>query len=173
MRRLLLCLFCIGILLTSICGAEAFSPVRLHVVAESNEPEAQQMKLLVRDRIAMETRALLASARSEAEACAVLREKAVYLRARARQTAKENGYEGRIAIRQGRMSFPARLYGSLLLPEGEYSAVRMELGAAEGRNWWCVLYPSLCIRGGNAGPIRFYSSVRTWIERIWREGMGL
>ena len=81
MRRLLLCLLCLGLSFTSICEAETFSPVRLHVVADSNEPEAQRLKLLVRDRVALETRALLASAHSEAEACAILREKAAYLRA--------------------------------------------------------------------------------------------
>lgn len=173
MRRLLLCLLCLGLSFTSICEAETFSPVRLHVVADSNEPEAQRLKLLVRDRVALETRVLLASAHSEAEACAILREKAAYLRACARQAARENGYDGRVAIRQGQMLFPARLYGTLLLPAGAYDAVRVELGAAEGRNWWCVLYPSLCVRGGTDGPIRFYSSVRTWLERIRREGMGL
>lgn len=172
MRRLLLCLFCVGFLFTSICGAEAASPVRLHVVADSDEAEAQRLKLLVRDRVALEARALLASARSGAEACAILREKAAYLRACARRTARENGYAGRVEVRQSQMRFPARLYGSLLLPEGEYDAIRVELGAAEGRNWWCVLYPSLCIRGGKDGPIRFYSSVRTWLERIRREGIG-
>lgn len=173
MRRLLLCLFCIGLSFTSICCAEASSPVRLHVVADSNAPEAQRLKLLVRDRVALETRALVAFARSEAEACAILRERGAYLRARARQAARENGYDGRVALRQGQMAFPARLYGTLLLPAGTYDAVRVELGAAEGRNWWCVLYPSLCVRGGATGPIRFYSSVRTWLERIRREGMGL
>ena len=91
MRRLLLCLFCLGLSFTSICEAETFSPVRLHVVADSNEPEAQRLKLLVRDCVALETRALLASAHSEAEACAILREKAAYLRACARQAARENG----------------------------------------------------------------------------------
>lgn len=173
MRRLLLCLICLGFLFTSVYKAEASSPVRLHIVADSNEPEAQRLKLLVRDRVAQEVRALLSSARGEAEACAILREKAAYLRARVRQAARENGYDGRVAIRQGKLSFPARLYGTLLLPAGTYDALRVELGAAQGRNWWCVLYPSLCVRGGKDGPIRFYSSVRTWLERIRREGLGL
>ncbi|MDO4387293.1 MAG: stage II sporulation protein R, partial [Clostridia bacterium] len=67
MRRLLLCLLCLGLSFTSICEAETPSPVRLHVVADSNEPEAQRLKLLVRDRVALETRALLTSARGKTD----------------------------------------------------------------------------------------------------------
>ena len=102
--------------------------VRLHVLANSDSQEDQELKLRVRDRVLAETEALLeASAdRKEAEEIA------------------ESGYDYPVSVRLEETAFPTRTYDGFTLPAGEYLALRVLIGASEGQNWWCVVFPPLC-----------------------------
>lgn len=108
---------------------------RLHVVANSDGEEDQTLKLQVRD-------AVLAEIRPEddpADAQLLLR-----LQRAAEDAVAAAGFDQTVRVYRTRMFFDTREYETFSLPAGEYDAVRVELGAAAGRNWWCVLFPPLC-----------------------------
>lgn len=181
MRRFLCVLICAAALVTcaprarALAGAPKFEPpVRLHVIAESDDERAQALKLLVRDAAAARARALISDADSAAEAYEALVVNLRAVRAAAYGAAKDAGYEGEIHVSMQKETFPARIYGNVLLEEGEYHALRVEIGEARGRNWWCVLYPSLCLYGAEDddanGEVRFYSSILKWLSALFGGG---
>ena len=169
MKRLFLWVFIAAFLFQGSAAAiENGSPLRLHIVADSDDKEAQDLKLKIRDAILLETQTMLADAKKSEDAYEIIARQIRSLRLCARKTALNEGYTGAIRVKLVRESFPARRYGDVLLPEGAYRALRVEIGEAEGHNWWCVLFPSLCLYGEDGGgEIRFYSSIRTWLKRFF------
>ncbi|NMA99948.1 MAG: stage II sporulation protein R [Firmicutes bacterium] len=125
--------------------AFAQSLIRLHVVAHSNSPTDQALKLVVRDAVLRETREILAETQDKQQAYALLREHEQKLQARAQEVVFAQGFDYPVQVRMGHFDFPWRDYGNLVLPEGSYDAVRVEIGGATGDNWWCVLFPPLCL----------------------------
>lgn len=110
--------------------------VRLHILADSDDPAAQELKLKVRDRLLdemdhLESKDEVEKALPELERIAneVLREENVPYTANAEY---------------GSFDFPTKKYENFSLPRGKYDAVRIKLGRAQGQNWWCVLFPPLC-----------------------------
>ena len=151
--------------------ASADNVLRLHILANSNADEDQAVKLLVRD-------ALLANmkpcqSQQEAEAYVLANGKAL-LRV-VEDTLAENGFAYGAQLILGESSFPDRVYDGTLYPAGSYFALRVILGAGEGNNWWCVLFPPLCIVTRDAEPlpdaedIKFESTLARW-WRSWRKG---
>lgn len=119
--------------------------IRLHVLAHSNLPADQDLKLLVRDAVLEETKNILGGISQKAEARALLEDHQSQLRKAAQDLIFQEGYDYAVQVAIGNFPFPKREYGSLSLPEGNYDAVRVEIGAAAGDNWWCVLFPPLCL----------------------------
>ena len=117
--------------------------VRLHILANSDTWDDQLLKLQVRDAVLAALPPAVTQAQSPQRAVRALQAAAdsALHRAHSPQTA---------ALRLESHDFSARDYGSFALPGGEYTALRIELGTAQGRNWFCVLYPSLCISGSTA-----------------------
>ena len=119
--------------------------VRLQVVAESDDADAQALKLELRDTCLRAAEVCLADApdadAAYARLCAHLDDFQAVCEARAR----ELGCAAEIRAEVGTFDFPDRIYGSMFVPAGEYRALRVTVGAGEGHNWWCVLYPSLCV----------------------------
>lgn len=140
-------------------GVEAYAPeekallrafergelIRLHILADSDRPEAQRVKLNVRDAILRRFGDELARAQSADEAFALLSDSLDEIEALARATAAEAGSDAEARAEAGLLALPEKRYGRVLLPEGEYRGLRVTLGAGEGRNWWCVLFPQLCL----------------------------
>lgn len=118
---------------------------RLHVLANSDSAEDQALKLLVRDRILEESEALFASAASAQEAKALALESLPALTAAAEETLREQGCDDVVEVSVTHMYFTTRDYESFSLPAGEYDALRITIGEGKGHNWWCVLYPALCL----------------------------
>ena len=140
----LLLALCITSLTGTWCASrqEALSQklIRLHVLAESDSSAHQSAKLLARSAVLEALEPALAGAQSRDEAIGVIRELAPALAETARAAA---GAES-ARLELGREYYPLRTYGSFSLPAGEYLSLRIELGEGRGRNWWCVVYPSLC-----------------------------
>ena len=113
--------------------------IRLHIVANSDSEADQTLKLQVRDRVSAQVSALVAGAESAGQAEAILREN---LEGLARTAAEGHDYPVRVSLQ--RENFPTRDYESFSLAAGEYETLRVVLGAGEGHNWWCVLFPPLC-----------------------------
>ncbi|MBR3570851.1 MAG: stage II sporulation protein R [Oscillibacter sp.] len=118
--------------------------VRLHVLANSDAPADQSMKLQVRDRILRETAPLLSAAGSRAEAEAALRARLPELSQAARDALDACGCSYPVALELREAEFPTRDYGAFALPAGRYVTLRAVIGAGAGRNWWCVVFPPLC-----------------------------
>jgi len=145
--------------------------IRLHIVAASDSDDDQAVKLCVRDEVRGVSAALLADCQSASEAFERLNAASEALRLAAEMRARREGYEGSVAIELGVFPFPDRMYGEALVPAGEYRAVRIILGEGAGQNWWCVVYPGLCLPEDNHGePIVFYSSIGAWIRRVFGGG---
>jgi len=118
--------------------------LRLHVVAQSDSAEDQALKLIVRDRLLELSGAELAGFQNAAEAKAWAKARLPELCAAAEVELAENGCPLPVTARICTESFPARTYGSITLPAGEYTALRVTIGAGEGQNWWCVMFPPFC-----------------------------
>lgn len=118
--------------------------VRLHVVADSDDAEAQALKLKVRDSVAAYTGSLLAEADSVEESLTILRENIENIESVAKETIAAEGHSEPVKVTVGEFDFPLKSYGNITLPTGNYNALRVVIGSGSGRNWWCVLFPPLC-----------------------------
>ena len=140
---LALCLFC-GFMPSEKDFAIYENTVRLHVLANSDSEHDQTVKLCVRDRVLEELHMLLENAETPESAVAVIEENLEYLRTVCNETLDELGEEHRAELYLSKEKYPTRHYESMSLPAGIYESLQIKIGNAEGKNWWCVLYPSLC-----------------------------
>jgi stage II sporulation protein R len=135
-------------------AAWAGQVVRLHVLANSDSAADQALKLQVRDAILAKMPSLFEGAQSQAEALQIVKAHLPEVEAIANQVVKDNGYDYSVHASVGQYDFPDRKYGDVELPAGNYEALRLEIGAAEGANWWCVLFPPLCFSDWTHGIVR-------------------
>ena len=119
--------------------------VRLHVLANSDSSTDQALKLKVRDRVLETARPLLAGVSNAAEAEAVLAQNIPALTEAARREITARGRTDSVTVTLEDAWFPTRTYGTAALPAGTYRALRVVIGSGEGHNWWCVVFPSLCL----------------------------
>ena len=140
-------------LYTTICAvsyAEAVSTdisksvFRLHVLANSNSDEDQALKYKVRDNLLEYMNNICSNCSSKEEAISLVTEHKEEFKQVALKTIKNEGYNYDVNINIGNFEFPTKQYGDISLPAGYYDALRVEIGEAKGRNWWCVMFPSLC-----------------------------
>ena len=121
------------------------SVVRLHVLANSDSTEDQELKFKVRDYVLMETSKIVDGAETREEAEAVLRENLDRIEAVAAEVVADGGYDYPVTVELGLEEYPTRDYESICFPSGTYTSLRVCIGEAEGQNWWCVLFPNLCL----------------------------
>ncbi|MBE6538160.1 MAG: stage II sporulation protein R [Ruminococcaceae bacterium] len=128
------------------------SVVRLHVLANSDSEEDQNLKLLVRDDIIALTNTLLAGCTTREEALTVISENLDLYSLTAEKTLRKNGSDYSVSISLGEEYYPTRVYEGSAFPGGEYVSLQIKIGEAEGKNWWCVLFPPIClsVAGGAA-----------------------
>lgn len=119
--------------------------IRLHVLANSDSADDQALKLTVRDALLGEAAALTEGCRSRAEAEERLASHIELLRERAESALRARGCDDPVTVTVGKESYPTREYEAVRLPAGEYTSLRVMIGEAEGQNWWCVLFPPLCV----------------------------
>lgn len=118
--------------------------VRFHVLANSDAEADQNLKLAVRDRVLQEYGDLLTECDSKADTLAALEKVQKEICKTAAKVVAEEGYCYPVRVSIVREEFPFKKYGDLIFPAGAYDALRIEIGEAEGQNWWCVLYPQMC-----------------------------
>ena len=126
----------------------ADSVLRLHIIANSDSDFDQNLKLKVRDRILKETENLFKTAKSAQEAEITARKNSELICQIARDEITSQGFDYPVAVELGEEAFPTKVYGGIALPCGKYTAVRVKIGEANGKNWWCVMYPPLCFTDG-------------------------
>ena len=167
--------------------------IRLHVIANSDSDADQTLKLSVRDAVLCRAEDILRQSADMTEARARLRDSLPAIGDAAAQelAAQGSGYAVSVALED--TEFPRKTYDGFALPAGEYLALRVVIGAGEGRNWWCVVYPPLCtaaacelegvaleggmtaddlslMTGENAGYVLRFRSLELW-ERL-RQWLG-
>ena len=127
------------------CSGISDSVLRLHILANSDSEEDQALKLKVRDRLLTESAGMLDGVSSRGDAEAVVREKLPELKAAAEDEIRRQGYDYQVKVELTNMYFTTRQYNTVSLPAGRYDALRVSIGAAEGKNWWCVIFPQMCL----------------------------
>ena len=149
-------------LYTSICALSyannisydiANSVFRLHVIANSDSEEDQNLKYIVRDNLLNYMNSICGNCTSKEEAIKLVLENKDYFEEIAIQTIQEQGYNYSVKINIDNFEFPTKNYGDISLPAGYYDALRVEIGEAKGQNWWCVMFPPLCFVDVSSGVV--------------------
>ena len=147
-------------LYTIICAISYVSAVstdisdsvfRLHVIANSNSDEDQALKYKVRDNLLNYMNNICKDCSSKEEAIIIVTEHQDEFKQVALETIKNEGYSYDVKIEIGNFEFPTKQYGDISLPAGFYDALKVEIGKAKGKNWWCVMFPSLCFVDVSSG----------------------
>lgn len=119
--------------------------LRLHVLANSDSEEDQTLKLAVRDRVLAEASPLLEGVEDRDQAEAILTGALQTLADAGAETVAEAGYDYPVTVSLEQTWFPTRTYEDFSLPAGTYTALRVVIGEGDGHNWWCVVFPPLCL----------------------------
>lgn len=122
----------------------ADSVFRLHVIANSDSKEDQELKLKVRDELLSYMNIISKDSTNKQEAMQIANEHKEEFIQIAEKVIKENGYNYTVNVQVGKADFPTKYYGDITLPAGTYDALKVQIGEAKGQNWWCVMFPPLC-----------------------------
>ena len=151
-KKLLICTFVIlGIALIAglfpVHGESEIydTVVRLHVIANSDSDGNQALKLLVRDEVISVVSPAVENCKTQDEAIAAIEEISDEINAAAQSVVEREGYDYPVSVELGREHYPTKTYESCAFPEGEYISLRVNIGDGEGQNWWCCLFPPLCL----------------------------
>lgn len=128
----------------SVLGDMKDKIIRLHVVANSDSPEDQAIKLHIRDAIIKELEPKLENLKNQEEVKNIISANMDNLIAAAEEEMARLGKSFPIDIELGTYEFPTKIYGDLSFPAGSYQALNVKIGEAQGKNWWCVMFPPLC-----------------------------
>lgn len=129
---------------STVSSTISHSVFRLHVIANSDSEEDQNLKFIVRDNLINYMNTLTQNITSKDEAVKIAIEHKEDFRSIALQTIKDNGYDYDVKVEIGNSYFPTKNYGDISLPAGFYDALKVEIGNSAGQNWWCVMFPPLC-----------------------------
>ena len=124
--------------------------VRLHVLANSDTEEDQALKLMVRDGVLEAAAPLVEGCTTQAEAVEALTAHLNDLEAAALAVMESEGYSYPVTVLLGEEDYPTRTYESCAFPAGTYVSLRVLIGEGEGQNWWCCLFPPLCLSAATA-----------------------
>lgn len=119
--------------------------LRLHVIANSDEQADQDLKLQVRDRILREGAAYFSEHSDKAAVVKDVEKRIPELTLAAQDEVKKQGYSYPVTLQMEKTHFNTRVYNDVTLPAGTYDALKVVIGAGEGQNWWCVMFPPMCL----------------------------
>ena len=125
--------------------------IRFHVIANSDSPEDQELKLKVRDEILSEVGEKFGDSSSIEESRSIIEKNMKGIKHIAEEEIKRQGKDYGVRVILGKDTFPTKSYGKLTLPAGEYEALKVIIGEGRGKNWWCVMFPPLCFVDINHG----------------------
>lgn len=118
--------------------------IRFHVLANSDSPEDQELKLKVRDKVIEAMSIDLEKSKDVNETRNILVASLREIEEVAKEEIEKNGKSYSVKASLGEHNFPTKRYGNVVFPAGTYEALRIEIGKAKGQNWWCVMFPPLC-----------------------------
>ena len=120
------------------------SVFRLHVIANSDSKEDQALKYKVRDELISYMNSLSDGITNKEEVIKLAKLHKSDFESVAKKVIQDNGFDYNVTVEIGNFDFPTKVYGDISLPSGYYDALKVEIGNAAGRNWWCVMFPPLC-----------------------------
>ncbi|MDY3861865.1 MAG: stage II sporulation protein R [Ruminococcus sp.] len=129
----------------AVCQEVQNDVFRLHILANSDSDTDQALKLKVRDEILKYTQQMYKNAGSKSEAIRLTDKHLQALADRAKGVVRDEGFDYCVTAQIADTFFDTRTYGNVTMPSGEYPALRIIIGEGKGHNWWCVMYPSLCV----------------------------
>ncbi len=127
------------------CNAIRENVLRLHVIANSDSTSDQNLKLTVRDELLKSGSFAVSNSKNKTQAKKAVTDNLEFLRLTAQKTVYDEGYGYDVKVEVTKSYFPTRQYDDITLPAGYYDAVKVVIGEGEGENWWCVMFPCLCL----------------------------
>ena len=127
------------------------SVFRLHVLANSDSKEDQDLKYLVKDELISYMNTICSNTKTKDEAISIANSHLDKFKEIALNTIKNQGYSYDVSVEIGNFDFPTKSYGNISFPSGYYDALRVKIGDAKGQNWWCVMFPPLCFVDFSSG----------------------
>lgn len=128
----------------AVCMDISDNVFRLHVIANSDSKEDQNLKYIVRDNVLDYVAQISTTASSKEDIINILQNHLTQIEAIALDTIRKNGFDYSVCVEIGNFSFPTKKYGDIILPPGYYDSLKIQIGEATGQNWWCVMFPPLC-----------------------------
>ena len=125
--------------------------LRLHVIANSNNSEDQNVKFKVRDKVLEYMTDISKDCTSKTEAIKILEDNLDNIEDIVIKTLRQNNFNYNVKLEIGNFDFPTKVYGDISLPSGYYDALRIIIGEGKGENWWCVMFPPLCFVDVSSG----------------------
>ena len=144
-------LICATSYTNAVCQNISDSVFRLHVIANSNSSEDQNLKYLVRDNILKYMNSITKDVSDKKEIIEIVSNNLNNFKQIAQDTVYENGFDYEVTVEIGNFDFPVKTYGDISFPPGNYDALRIKIGNASGENWWCVMFPPLCFIDVSSG----------------------
>ena len=141
--------------------------LRIHIRADSNQTQAQEVKYIVKDEVVKYLTPLTVNYKTQMEAVLGLQKHLPQIELCANQVLKNNGYDYGVKASIREEYFPTRVYQDCTLAEGVYTALIIELGSGEGDNWWCVVYPPLCFSSPKGEQVIYKSKILEIIQ-AWK-----
>jgi stage II sporulation protein R len=169
-KGLLIKSLAVGLILASVFSFAGFnakcdgirdSVLRLHILANSDSVADQNLKLYVRDKVLGVSESVFLDCKTEQEAIISANNNIDLLKETAQNAVYEKGFDYPVTVSVDRSWFNNRDYGDFTLPAGIYEAVKVEIGSAKGKNWWCVMFPAVCLPAASNGKSNDISSVLT------------
>ena len=143
-KKIILLISMIAALAMLLCSC-AQAPFRLHVIANSDSEVDQQIKMDVRNAVLEASKEGILKCENPLEAEEYIKANLQTILSAANKALEDNGVDYKATAQIGEFSFPEKTYGEVTFPEGNYHALKINLGEAEGQNWWCVMFPPLCL----------------------------
>ena len=129
------------------------SVFRLHVIANSDSAQDQELKYKVRDALISYMNTLSMDLSNKDDVIKTTKENLIAFKNIAKDVIAENGFDYDVNVEVGNFEFPTKTYGDISLPSGYYDALRVKIGNSQGQNWWCVMFPPLCFVDVSSGVV--------------------
>lgn len=128
----------------AVCTSISDSVFRLHVIANSDSSEDQNLKYIVRDNVLEYMNSITTGITNKEKIIKIISSNLDNFKKIAQDTVYAHGFDYNITVEIGNFEFPTKTYGDISFPPGFYDALKIKIGNAKGQNWWCVMFPPLC-----------------------------
>lgn len=180
----IICIFASTYNLDRNCEDIRNNILRLHVIAASDSEEDQKLKLELRDELLYKGSKIFSHSRTKDEAQEKIRNKLADVEKTACDFLESRGCKHTATVTLEKCFFPTRRYDTFTLPAGYYDALRVVIGEGKGKNWWCIMFPALCLPAAEKGDASFDGilteeskriisenryELRLWLVEKWQE----